>query len=295
MNKKILLIPIVIAATLGLGGCALARDSAPEPQAVGAGADPAAPPATTKNDAKPPSTARKVIRNAELSIEVQSPSAAESKVSRLVEKMGGYVASSSREVVGGEGEKKWTTVSLSLRVPAERLDEALRELKRFGAGAETEKIGSEDVTDEYIDVGARVANQRHLEQQLVTILAQAGKIDDALKVHQELTAVRTEIDRLEGRKRFLESESSMAKVSLSLSPLRPVVGFSAADIALNVRRAATDSVSVAGRIVIFAIRAAGLLLPLAVLFGLPGLGALWLLRRRQRRLAVTPSASVDCS
>jgi hypothetical protein len=196
-------------------------------------------------------------------------------------------------VVGGEGEKKWTTVSLSLRVPAQRLDEALRELKRLGAGAETEKIGSEDVTDEYIDVGARVANQRHLEQQLVTILAQAGKVDDALKVHQELTAVRTEIDRLEGRQRFLESESAMAKLLLSLAPLRPVVGFSAAEIAVNVRKAATDSVAVAGGVIIFAIRAAGVLLPLSVLFALPALGALWLLRRRQRRLAVTPSASVD--
>jgi hypothetical protein len=291
MKKKSLLIPIVMLAAPGLGGCALARDSAPEAQAVGVGADPAAPPAAAKNDVKLPSTARKVIRNAELSIEVQSPAAAESKVSGLVEKMGGYVASSSREVVAGEGEKRWTTVSLSLRVPAERLDEALRELKRLGAGAETEKIGSEDVTDEYIDVGARVANQRHLEQQLVTILAQASKVDDALKVHQELTAVRTEIDRLQGRKRFLEIETAMAKVSLSLSPLRPVVGFSAAEIGVNVRKAATDSVSVAGGIVTFAIRAAGVLLPLAVLFGLPALGAVWLLRRRQRKLALTLSAS----
>jgi hypothetical protein len=289
MKKKGVLVPILMTAALGLGGCALARDSAPEAQA-GVGADPKAPPAADKNDVKLPSTARKVIRNAELAIEVQSPAAAESKVSALVEKLGGYVASSAREVVAGEGEKKWTTVSLSLRVPAERLDETLRELKRLGAGAETEKIGSEDVTDEYIDVGARVSNQRRLEQQLVTILAQANKVEEALKVHQELSAVRTEIDRLEGRKRFLESESAMAKVSLSLAPLRPVVGFSSAEIAVNVRKAATDSVSVAGGIVTFAIRATGVLLPLAVLFGLPLLGAFWLLRRRQRKLALALSA-----
>jgi hypothetical protein len=278
-----------MTAALGLGGCALARDSAPEARAMGVGADPKAPPAADKNDAKLPSTARKVIRNAELAIEVQSPAAAESKVSALVEKLGGYIASSTREVVAAEGEKKWTTVSLSLRVPAEHLDETLRELKRLGAGAETEKIGSEDVTDEYIDVGARVTNQRHLEQQLVTILAQASKVEEALKVHQELSAVRTEIDRLEGRKRFLESESAMAKIALSLAPLRPVVGFSSAEIGVNVRKAATDSVSVAGGIITFAIRATGVLAPLAVLFGLPLLGALWLLRRRQRKLALALS------
>jgi hypothetical protein len=288
MKRKGVLIPVLTVA-LSLGGCALARESAPA-QAQGAGTDPAAPPGAAKNDAKLPSTARKVIRSAELSIEVQSPAAAESKVSGLVEKLGGYVASSTREAVAGEGEQKWTTVSLSLRVPAERLDEALRELKRLGAGAETEKIGSEDVTDEYIDVGARVANQRHLEQQLVMILAQANRVDEALKVHQELTAVRTEIDRLEGRKRFLETESALAKVSLSLAPLRPVVGFSTAEIGVNVRKAATDSLTVAGGILTFAIRATGVLLPLALLFGAPLLAVLWLLKRRQRRLAVALSA-----
>lgn len=291
MKRKCVLIPVVMVAALALGGCALAKESAPE--ARGVGAAPAAPPANANaksGEAKLPSTARKVIRNAELSIEVQSPAAAESKVSSLIEKMGGYVASSAREIVAGEGAQKWTTVTLSLRVPAERLDETLREIKRLGIGAETEKIASEDVTDEYIDVAARVANQRRLEQQLVTILAQASKVDEALKVHQELASARTEIDRLEGRKRFLESESALAKISVSLAPLRPVVGFSTAEIGVNVRKAATDSVSVAGGIVTLAIRAAGVLLPLFVLFGLPLLSALWLLKRRQRRLAVASSA-----
>lgn len=292
---KYQIIPVVMMmATLGLGGC-LAREapatgSASAPVVEGAGnKEPAAPPDKTKA-ANLPSTARKVIRNAELSIEVKSPATAESKVSALVERLGGYVASSQREVVAGEGEGKSVTVALSLRVPSERLDETLREIKRLGSGDETEKIGSEDVTDEYIDVGARVANQRRLEQQLVGILAQANKVDEALKVHQELSSVRTEIDRLEGRKRFLESEASLAKISLSLQPLRPVVGFSVAAVGVDLRRAATDSVSVAGGIVSFAIRATGVLLPLAVLFGLPAFGLFWLLKRRQRRLAVALAA-----
>jgi hypothetical protein len=221
---------------------------------------------------------------------VASPAAAESKVSSLVERLGGYVASSERSTDADEGERKTARVSLSLRVPAERLDEALREIKRLGAGAETERIGSEDVTDEFIDVSARVANQRHLEQQLVTILAQANTVEGSLKVHQELTNVRTEIDRLKGRKRFLETESALAKISLTLSPLRPVVSVSGTDFGVSVRRAATDSVSVAAGIVTFGIRGAGILLPLAVLFGLPVVGVVLWLKRRQRRLLATVSA-----
>jgi hypothetical protein len=281
----------MVLVTLGLGGCAMAKEapSAGEPAKAGA----PGPTAAAADAAKPnlPSTMRKVIRNAELSIEVASPAAAESKVSSLVERLGGYVASSERSLSADEGEKKQSArVSLSLRVPAERLDEALREIKRLGAGAETERIGSEDVTDEYIDVSARVANQRHLEQQLVTILAQANSVDAALKVHHELTSVRTEIDRLEGRKRFLETESALAKIALTLAPLRPVVAVSGTEFGVSVRRAASDAVAVAAGVVTFGIRAAGILLPLAVLFGLPLLGVVLWLRRRQRRLATALAA-----
>jgi len=279
---------LLMASFLGLSGCALAKEA----PSAGEPAPAAAPPTKPAADAKSslPSTQRKVVRNADLSIEVASPAAAESKVSSLVERLGGYVASSERSTDADEGERKTARVSLSLRVPAERLDEALREIKRLGAGAETERIGSEDVTDEFIDVSARVANQRHLEQQLVTILAQANTVDGSLKVHQELTNVRTEIDRLEGRKRFLETESALAKISLTLSPLRPVVSVSGTDFGVSVRRAATDSVSVAAGIVTFGIRAAGILLPLALLFGLPLVGVVLWLKRRQRRLVATASA-----
>jgi hypothetical protein len=167
----------------------------------------------------------------------------------LVEGLGGYIASSERQVVAEEGERSDARVTLSLRVPAARMDQALREIKRLGAGAETEKIGSEDVTDEYIDVDARLSNQRHLEQQLVSILAQANNVDGALKVHHELSDVRTEIDRLEGRKRFLDSETSLAKISLSLAALRPIIAATPSGFNVDVRRAATDAVLLAAGIV----------------------------------------------
>lgn len=296
MPKTLSIRGFVVLTALGLGGCSLAREAAPSdaaPAAVtqGGGAAPAAPAADATKAGSLPKTSRKVIRNAELAIEVASPAAAEAKVSSLVERLGGYIASSEREVTADEGRRSEARVSLSLRVPAERLEEALREIKRLAVGAETEKIGSEDVTDEYIDVNARITNQRHLEQQLVSILAQANNVDGALKVHHELTDVRTEIDRLEGRKRFLETETSLAKIALSLAPQRPVVAATSSGFGVDVRRAAADAVAVAAGVVTFAIRAAGVLLPLSVMFGLPALGlGLWL-RRRQRRLVVALSGS----
>jgi hypothetical protein len=267
---------------LTLAGCA--RSEAPASSRGGGEPRPPTAAVAQKPDATPnvsPKSSRRVIRRAELAIEVASPARAESEISRLVERLGGYIESSERDLTADEGQRSEARVALSLRVPSERLEAALRELKRLGSGAETEKIGSEDVTDEYIDVDARVTNQRHLEQQLAALLSQATSVESALKVHQELANVRTEIDRLQGRKRFLETESSLAKISLSLSPLRPLVSANSSEFGVSVRRAAADSVAVGAGVITFAIRATGVLAPLAVMFGLPALGVfLWWRRRR---------------
>lgn len=288
---RTLILASVVVGSLSLGGCAMAAKEAPS----GGEPAPATAPVAGAADAaqsKVPSTARKVIRNATLSIEVDSPAAVESKVSSIVERLGGYVASSTRIAHADEGERKAGEVQLSLRVPSHRLEEALRELKRFGKGAESEHIGSEDVTDEYIDLGARITNQRRLEEQLAKILTQATDVDGAMKVHRELTSVRTEIDRLEGRKQFLETESALAKIALSLRPFQPTVGVSAAEIGVSARRATSDAVSVAAGVVTFGIRAAGIIVPLSLLFGLPGLGlSLWIRRRQRRTLAASSAAA----
>jgi hypothetical protein len=295
MAKRLWVGAIIVVTALGLGGCSLARSEAPAGAtlaAKGGGAVDPAPQAQAEDAAKQasmPKSMRKVIRNAELSIEVSSPAAAEANVSRLVERLGGFIASSDREVTADEGQRSEARVSLSLRVPSDKLDQALREIKALGRGAETEKIGSEDVTDEYIDVDARITNQRRLETQLAGILAQATNVDGALKVHQELTTVRTEIDRLEGRKRFLESESSLAKISLALSPLRPIVSATPTGFGVDVRRAATDAADVSKALITFMIRATGVILPLSVMLGLPVLGIVLWFRRRQRRLVTALS------
>lgn len=282
---------VLLLTALALGGC-----SKSEPEAASISA-PVTARAPAPNDATAPAkqdsaprTARKVVRSAELSIEVSSPAAAETQVSALVERLGGYVASSERHVSADEGAQAASRVQLSLRVPAQHLEQALRDIKRLGGGAQTEKIGSEDVTDEYIDVDARITNQKRLETQLASLLTQASKVDDALKVHQELTTVRTEIDRLEGRRRFLETETSLAKISLTIAPIQPVVAASSNELLVNLRRAATDAIDLATAIVLFGIRAGAILLTLFVMIGLPLLGIQRLLRRRKRRAAAAVSA-----
>jgi len=272
--------PAMAAAPLapGPGGA-----STPSPGAANAGA-----PANTGQAQPMPATSRKVIRSAELSLEVESPARAEEKVSQLVERVGGYIASSSHELAPGSEPR----ATLSLRIPVNRLEEALRELKQLSVGLPNEKLGSEDVTDEYIDLGAHVTNQMALEKQLTTLLGQASSVEQAIKVHHEIAAVRTEIDRLQGRLRFLESESALAKVSVTLLPKAtppqivaapPITFLSRMEDAVSESVATAREISTAA--VLFCVYALGVLAPLGVLLGLPLWGLVHWLRRRQRRLA----------
>lgn len=291
-------------ALVGLSACS--RKSAPEmsvsaqaaaaPEPGGgttAKVSAAAKDGVAKGQANLPATSRKVIRNAELTLVVASPTQAETTISELVQRLGGYIESSDHQAVSDSEAR----ANLSLRVPVAHMEEALREIKKLSVGMANEKIGSDDVTDEYIDLAAHITNQQALEKQLSTILAQASSVDGALKVHHQLAAVRTEIDRLQGRHRFLESESALAKISVALAPkvMPPqVIAVAPVTFGDSVRRAFAESVAVAkaltSGVVIFGIQAAGVVLPLAVLFGLPALGLWWLARKRFKRLAAPLSA-----
>jgi hypothetical protein len=233
--------------------------------------------------------ARKVIRSAEVSLEVDSPARAQDELRQIAEQAGGYVERSERDVSADEGERAPARVSLVLRVPSDKLEATLARMKRLGRGAESERIGSEDVSEEYIDLTARIANQKRLETTLGALLTQASTVEAALKVHQELANVRTEIDRMEGRRNFLEKETDFAKISLTLSALRPLVNVSLAEFGVSLRRAGADSLSLGAAVVLGGVRLLGVLAPIFVLFGAPGFGIWRFARRRQARFKAASS------
>jgi hypothetical protein len=269
---------------IAVGSAACARSH--EVPSVGAASKASSAQRSAKaDDVQPslPTTARKIIRNAELSLEVDSPARVQNDVTTIVERLGGYVVSSEREIGGDEGERNVSRVSLVVRVPSDKLGDAITRLKRLGRGAMNERLSSEDVTDEVIDLDARIANQKRLEAQLGTLLGQANTVEAALRVHKELASVRTEIDRMAGRRQFWEKEADFAKISLTLSALRPVVSVSVGELGVSFRRAIADSIAVGAAVLFGGLRLLGILLPLALLLGLPAWAFLGLLRRRRLR------------
>jgi len=154
-----------------------------------------------------------------------------------------------------------------VRVPASQFDQVVEEIRAVGNRVVQEKRTGQDVTEEFIDLEARIKNQKALENQFLEIMKRAGKVGDALEVQRQLAEVRTEIEKLEGRKRFLENQASLSTITVTLQTPTQIV--SAVGFWYNVRSAFADGVDVAAAIVLFLIRAVIALLPVLVLIVLP--------------------------
>ncbi len=156
---------------------------------------------------------RIIVRTVDMRLVVQDVSAALDGVSRLAQEVGGWVVTSDRSA-RHQG-------SISIRVPATRLDEAVQRLRGMATEVEAEITTSKDVTDEYVDTSARLTNLQATEQALLRLLERAQQVDDALNVQRELTRVQEETERLQGRIKFLEETAafSLINVTLKLAPV----------------------------------------------------------------------------
>jgi Domain of unknown function (DUF4349) len=161
-----------------------------------------------------------IIRKGQASVEVDSLDAGVALVRQLARRVGGYVANASVEA----GRSQTRSATLELKLPAAHFDEAIDSLAPLGK-LENVNVSAEDVGEEYVDVSARVANARRLEQRLIEILAaRTGRLRDVLEVERELARVREEIERYEGRLRFLKSRSAMSTLAVTVHEPFPVVG-----------------------------------------------------------------------
>lgn len=161
-----------------------------------------------------------LIRTGSASIEVEQLDPAIIKVRQLATQLGGYVANSS--ISGGRDQIRSAT--LELKIPAARYDQAVSGLGGVGK-IEAVNTSVEDVGEEYVDVTARVNNAKRLEERLVSLLAtRTGKLEDVLAVERELARVREEIERYEGRLRFLRTRAAVSTLSVTVHEPTPLLG-----------------------------------------------------------------------
>ncbi len=238
----------------------------------------------------PDDTERLVIRNAEVSAVVQDPATAMKRIAQMASEMGGYVVSSSLSALRLESGQEVPQARITVRVPAERFDEALDQVHTLAIRISHEEITGQDVTEEYVDLQARVHNLRAAEQQLQEIMDQATRTEDVLQVYRELTNIRGEIERLEGRIRYLEQSAALSAISVDLVPdeaARPlrIGGWEPQGVAKKaVERLVRTFQGLASLVIWLVIYVLPTLLVVALLFGLPGyLLGRWVWRRVGRR------------
>ena len=209
-----------------------------------------------------------MIRTGDARVEVDSLEVGVQRVRQLAQRVGGYVANTQMQ--GGEGQQR--SAMLELKIPADRFDQAVEGLTGLGKKVEWVNVNAQDVGEEFVDITARVQNAKRLEDRLVVLLAKGtGKLEEVLQVERELARVREEIERYEGRLRFLRTRAAVSTLSITVYEKGPIVGGGGNPI-IDAFRAAWRN---------FVGFIAGLITALGVLVPLAALGVLlWLLLRR---------------
>ncbi len=241
------------------------------------------PPASAVDTASTASVAPSMLlRTGNASVQVDSVEIAVTRVRDLAQRLGGYVGNTT--LSGGEHAMRSAT--LELKIPAARFDQAIGGLHPIGE-VESVQVRAEDVGEEYVDLAARTANARRLEERLLGLLAtRTGKLEDVLAVERELARVRQEIDTQEGRLRYLRSRAAVSTLTVHVHEPRPLVGDypRARPIGEAFRDAWRNFIGFTAGL----IASLGFLIPLGLILA----GIVWLLRRylpRRSRPAPPPS------
>ncbi|MBO8170035.1 MAG: DUF4349 domain-containing protein [Thermoanaerobacteraceae bacterium] len=154
---------------------------------------------------------RKVIQRANFTVQVENVPAAEQKLRSLTGRLGGYVQSASI----GKRDADHYYAHLTLRVPQEKFNAAVAEIKQLGEVINFSS-GGEDVTRQYYDTEARLKVMKEEEESLLKLLEKAGKLEDIMQVRRELSRVRQEIEVMESELKRLDHLTSLATIDVSL-------------------------------------------------------------------------------
>jgi hypothetical protein len=182
----------------------------PPPMPAASGAEAAATDGASGKAADPATLGRKLVRTGDLRLQVDDYEPMHAQLDALLRSAGGFVANAQVTHVDG----RVVQATLTVRLPTAGYDDALARLAKLGTVLE-ESTHTDDVTDQWVDVTARLANAKRLEGRLVEMVAQkTGTVADLLEVERELARVREQVELFEGRLRVLDDQVSLSTLTL---------------------------------------------------------------------------------
>ena len=181
--------------------------AAPATEVAAISASLEAPPLDVAQEPDAPESQRQVIYSAALRLVVVSAREARLSIVTIAKEAGGHMQESDAR-------------SVTVRVPAARFEPVLERLERLGEVADS-SVRASDVTEEMLDLGIRLENARRARDRLLEHLAKSQAVEDTLKIEAELTRVTEELERIEGRLRYLGSQVAMSTIRVELNTNQP--------------------------------------------------------------------------
>lgn len=214
-----------------------------------------------------------LVKTAALTVRAEDPAATIDAAVATATAAGGYSSSATSD--GQDAQVQRATATL--RVPVTEFEAVMDDLRGAGELVHQE-IATEDVTEAYVDLDARLRTQRALELRLVALVAEAGSVAETIEVERELARVRGSVESLDAQTRSLAGRAAMATIELTaVTPDSAEAGGFASAMAAAYDDAQDIAVGTVGAFV----RLIGLMLPLWVV----GVPILLVVRRRRRKTA----------
>lgn len=242
----------------------------------------------------PQATERIVIKDANLSIVVDEPGESMDQIAQMADEMGGFVVSSNLYQTTLESGVEVPRASIVIRVPADRLNEALNLIEANATQVLSRNESGEDVTQDYTDLQSRLRNLEDAEVQLREIMASASKTEDVINVFNQLTSIREQIEVIKGRIQFYEQSAAFSAISVDLlanEAVQPLTigGWQPVGVAKDAIQALINTLKFLASAAIWI---ALWVLPTALILLIP-LGLIWrgIRRWRRRRAEAAPPPS----
>jgi hypothetical protein len=161
---------------------------------------------------------RKIVRTGTMALEVADISKSLADIAAVATQLNGYVVASGQHADTGSDPSG----SISIRVPADKFDEAQQKLRALAVKVTYENSNSQDVTEQYMDLQAQLKNYQATEAQFLELLKKADNVKDILEVQREISNVRGNIERVKGRIQYLDRTSDMSLIDVSLRKSKPI-------------------------------------------------------------------------
>jgi len=219
-------------------------------------------------------TQRKLIRTAELSLEVDGSEEAVKKVETIAREAGGFVGTTSlRRYDDGSHSG-----SVTVRVPLEKFDDVIKQLRELGKVQQL-STNVQDVTGQYVDLDARLRNKKREEEELLKLFDRKGELEDIIQIESRLSEVREQVEVFEGQMRVLSEQIALSTINVFLAEkgeaaVAEVEGY---DLGYHLRSAGRSFMSVVQGLVTFLIY----FVVVGWVFWLPIGLLVWFVRRRR--------------